>query len=109
MKTKLAFFTVMIACFAISSMSFAQPGHFAKTHPRRAQVNHRLANQNNRIHNEVKEGDMSKTQAATLHKDDRQIRGEERRMAAKDGGHITKKEQAKLNRQENGVSKQIGQ
>ncbi len=28
-------------------------------------------------------------------------------MAAKDGGHITKKDQAKLNRQENKVSKQI--
>ena len=28
-------------------------------------------------------------------------------MAAKDGGHITKRDQAKLNRQENKVSKQI--
>jgi hypothetical protein len=79
-----------------------------KDHPRREQVNNRLANQNRRIHNEVKEGEMSKAQAAQLHKEDRQIRGEERAMASQNGGHITKSEQKVLNQQENQVSKQIG-
>jgi hypothetical protein len=51
---------------------------------------------------------MSKAKAARLHRKDRKIRKEERRMAAKDGGHITKVDQQKLNRQENGASKQIG-
>jgi hypothetical protein len=77
------------------------------THPRREQVNNRLANQNQRIHQEVKQGDLSKAQAAKLHKDDRQIRKEERLMASQNGGHITKSEQRVLNQQENGVSRQI--
>lgn len=78
-------------------------------HPRREQVNHRLANQNARIHNQVKEGELSKAQAATLHKDDHQIRKEERAMASQNGGHITKLEQKTLNQQENRVSNKIGE
>jgi CRISPR/Cas system-associated endoribonuclease Cas2 len=79
-----------------------------KDHPRRTEVNKRLANQNQRIKKEVKEGEMTKGQAAKLHKEDRQIRKEERSMASQNGGHITKQEQKTLNQQENAVSKQIG-
>lgn len=81
---------------------------FQKTHPRREQVNERLKNQNKRIKDEVKEGDMTKAKAARLHNKDRQIRQEERDMAAQNGGHITKQEQKTLNQQENKVSGQIG-
>ena len=84
------------------------PTQWQKNHPRRAEVNARLANQNKRIHNEVKEGELSHAQAATLHKDDRQIRQEERDMASQNGGHITHSEQRTLNQQENAVSTQIG-
>ncbi|HME70442.1 MAG TPA: hypothetical protein VKM54_11325 [Myxococcota bacterium] len=80
-----------------------------KAHPRRTEVNARLANQNKRIKQEVKEGELTKQQAAKLHTEDHQIRQEERDMASQDGGHITKSEQKVLNQQENGVSKQIGQ
>ncbi len=79
-----------------------------KNHPRRTEVNKHLANQNKRIHQEVKEGDLTKTQAVALHKEDKQIRSEEHAMASQNGGHITKQEQATLNQQENAVSKQIG-
>lgn len=79
-----------------------------KEHPRRDQVNDRLANQNKRIHNEVKEGELTKNQAAQLHQQDHQIRQEERLMASQNGGHITKQEQKTLNQQENAVSKEIG-
>jgi hypothetical protein len=79
-----------------------------KNHPRRDQVNDRLHNQNKRIHQEVKEGDLTKAQASQLHKEDHQIRQEERDMASQNGGHITKQEQKTLNQQENQVSKQIG-
>jgi len=78
-------------------------------HPRRDEVNDRLANQDQRIHQEVKEGDLTKTQAAALHKDDRKIRQEERDMAHMDNGHITQLDQKALNQQENVVSKEIGQ
>jgi hypothetical protein len=80
-----------------------------KDHPRRTEVNHRLNNQNRRIHHEVKDGQINKRQAAQLHHDDHQIRGEERAMASQDGGHITGSEDRSLNQQENGVSRQIGQ
>lgn len=115
-KSKLLFAVLLASCAAVS---FAQPaatpggsaankGEWREHHPRRAQVNTRLAKQNRRIHQEVKEGDMSKAQAAKLHRDDRQIRQEERDMAAQNGGHITKSERRALNQQENQVSKQIG-
>ncbi|QRR07230.1 hypothetical protein FPJ27_12895 [Burkholderia sp. MS455] len=80
-----------------------------QAHPRREEVNQRLANQNRRIHHEVKEGEMSHAQAARLHRDDRKIRREERDMAAQDHGHITKSEQRVLNQQENAVGNKIGQ
>ena len=95
------FLTVGVADTALADTQWQ------KDHPRREQVNNRLANQNKRIQNQVKEGELTKSQAAALHKDDHQIRQEERDMASQNGGHITKGEQAVLNRQENGVSSQI--
>lgn len=107
--TKLTVSALMIAVAgAMAAPAFAGDGQWAKHHPRRAQVNERLANQNQRIHQEVKEGEMTKDQAKTLHQEDRQIRQEERAMAAQNGGHITRQEQKTLNQQENAVSKQIG-
>jgi hypothetical protein len=80
-----------------------------KAHPRREQVNNRLTNQNARIHQQVKEGDLTKQQAWQLHAQDHQIRQEERDMASQNGGHITKLEQSTLNQQENRVSQKIGE
>jgi len=99
---------VLVSAFAAASAGAMAETNWEKTHPRRDQVNDRLANQNKRIHNEVKEGELSKGQAAKLHKDDRQIRKEERLMAAQNNGHITKQEQRTLNQQENAVSAKIG-
>ena len=103
-------FVVGLVGAAASSAFAAVPKDttWQKNHPRREQVNNRLANQNKRIKHEVKEDDLTKSQAAALHKDDRQIRKEERLMASQNGGHITKQEQKTLNQQENAVSKQIG-
>ena len=78
-----------------------------KNHPRRTEVNKRLSNQNARINQGVKNGTLTQGQAAQLHKEDRQIRQEERDMASQNGGHITKQEQRTLNQQENKVSRQI--
>jgi len=86
----------------------ASAAAWRKDHPRRAEVNARLAHQNKRIKTEVAQGEMSKAKAAKLHKQDKQIRQEERDMASHNGGHITKREQAVLNAQENKASKEIG-
>jgi hypothetical protein len=80
-----------------------------QSHPRRDQVNDRLANQNGRITQERREGEITGSQAKTLHTEDHQIRQEERDMASQNGGHITRNEQQVLNQQENVVSRQIGQ
>jgi len=97
------------ASFAQSPASAPAGGAaWAKSHPRRAEVNTRLAHQNRRIKTEVAEGEMGRGRAAELHKEDHQIRLEERDMASQNGGHITKQEQRTLNQQEDRVSMQIG-
>jgi len=93
---------------AVAAPAMAQDGQWAKDHPRRVQVNKRLANQHKRVNQKVANGTMNQDTAATLKKEDHQIRQEERGMAAQNGGHITKQEQQTLNQQENAVSKQIG-
>ncbi|NNM68916.1 MAG: hypothetical protein HKM00_02905 [Gallionella sp.] len=105
---KAVFSAVLTSLIAVAATSAMAETKFEQNHPRRDQVNDRLQNQDRRIHHEVQEGEMSKQQARRLHKDDRHIRHEEQRMAARNGGAITKQEQNKLNRQENGVSRQIG-
>ncbi len=100
---------LVTALAAVMTTSALADTTWQQNHPRREQVNSRLGNQNARIHHQVKDGDLSKSQAATLHKDDRQIRGEERAMASQNGGHITKLEQQTLNQQENRVSNKIGE
>jgi hypothetical protein len=98
-----------IAAVAALALSFAGTAsaqtNWDSAHPRRVEVNHRLANQDRRIHHEVREGDMSHAEAARLHRDDRQVR----QMATHDGGHITRRKDYALNQQENHLSRQIGQ
>ena len=92
----------------ISAISASAETRWERNDPRRDQVNDRLANQNRRINQEVREGEISRSQARLLHQEDRAIRGEERTMAKFNNGHITPAEQRALNQQENAVSRQIG-
>ncbi|HTT04965.1 MAG TPA: hypothetical protein VMF64_06720 [Steroidobacteraceae bacterium] len=85
----------------------AQAGNWQASHPRRAEVNARLANQNRRIHADVRHGTLTHSQAHALHRDDHAIRQEERDMAHQNGSHISKPEQRVLNGQENAVSHDI--
>jgi hypothetical protein len=102
--------TVAAASFALSGVATNAMAEtqWQKDHPRRTEVNKRLNNQNKRIHNEVKSGQISKARAAKLHHEDHALRTEERTMASTDHSHITKTDQRALNQQENEVSKQIG-
>jgi len=107
MKTKIFFTTIaMIAFLGLSNSTFAQT-KWARHHPRRAEVNHRLANQDKRIDYKEDNGKMSKREANKIHNEDHQIRHEERAMASQNHGHITKQEQKTLNQQENHTSTQI--
>ena len=97
------------ALAGLATSALADETQWQKDHPRRTEVNSRLGNQNNRINNEEKSGQITKAQAHKLHSEDHAIRKEERTMASTNNGHITKSEQKSLNQQENQVSKQIGQ
>ena len=102
--------TAIVAVFAgTTTNGFAADTKWERHHPRREQVNNRLGNQHDRIAREVKEGEISKGEAAHLRREDRQIGQEERAMTNQNRGHLTKLEQQTLNQQENQVSKQIGQ
>jgi hypothetical protein len=106
MKSKLLFSALFVTFLGLANISMAQDG-FAKNHPRRAEVNQRLNNQDRRINHKMRSGDISKHQANRMHRRDHQIRHEERRMAYRHNGHITKHEQHRLNRQENHMNHRI--
>jgi hypothetical protein len=106
--TKIAIFAVATLVAGGAASSAYAESYWDATHPRRDEVNDRLANQNRRIDQERRDGQIGRDQARREHREDRGIRGEERRMASRDGGHITRRDQHILNHQENRVSHQIG-
>jgi len=106
MKSKLLFSALFIAFLAIANVSMAQDG-FPKNHPRRGEVNQRFKNQHHGIHERMRRGEISRRQAYHMHRRDHRIRQEERRMAYRHGGHVTKHEQYRLNRQENRLNRRI--
>lgn len=105
-RKHLGFAAVLVSLAGLAGTASAETT-WQKNHPRRTQVNHRLANQDKRIHQDVKNGTLTKAQASTLHHEDHQVRQEERDMASQNGGHITKGEQRTLNSQENKISSEI--
>ena len=76
-------------------------------HPRRVEVNHRLANLNHSIRHERAEGDLSARQARHLHARLHMIRLQERRFARHHDGHLTRVEQARLNHEASGTRAHI--
>src|SRR5579862_7694837 len=106
-KKTLTFAAAIVSLAALVGTTASAETTWQKNHPRRTQVNSRLNNQNRRIHQDVKNGTLTKGQAANLHHEDHQIRQEERDMASQNGSHITKGEDRVLNQQENAVSSQI--
>lgn len=112
MKTSTRAMMMLATIATVSTMLaapvFAGETQWQKDHPRREQVNDRLANQNQRITNERKSGKITKGQAQALRSNDKTIHGEEKAMASQDHGHITKTDQKALNQQLNQNSKAIG-
>ncbi len=106
-SVKLATAVFAGALVTMAGSAFAETS-WERNHPRRDQVNDRLANQSRRINHEYREGEITRGQARALHREDRQVRREERTMASLDGGHISRADQRALNQQENMISRQIG-
>ncbi|WP_448698741.1 hypothetical protein ACFGVR_17915 [Mucilaginibacter sp. AW1-3] len=107
MKAQILGISLMIAFFGITSTTFAQD-RFDRTHPRRAEVNSRLARQDARINHEARYHEISRAKAARLHREDSRVRRQEQRMAARDHGHLTARDKARLNHRENRISRRIG-
>ncbi len=101
-------FGTLVAAPVFAQTTTTNETQWQKDHPRRTEVNDRLKNQNKRITNEVKDGQISKAQAQNLRANDKTIHGEEKAMASQDNGHITKTDQKALNQQLNQNSAAIG-
>jgi hypothetical protein len=107
-STNLCILALSVVMVGGSIVSAAAETQWERNHPRRDQVNDRLENQNRRINQERREGEITRSQAKELHREDHAIRQEERTMARQNNGHITRAEQKALNQQENAVSRKIG-
>ena len=77
---RIAVLTASIALLA--GVGDASAETWAQSHPRRAEVNHRLAHQSHRINRELHKGEIHRSQARALHRQDRTVRGEEHFMAS---------------------------
>ena len=104
--------TVIAALSGLLLVGAAAPA-FAESawdrhHPRRDQVNDRIANQERRITQERREGELSRGQARALRQQERGVLAEERADARLHGGHITRAQQAQLNGDLNSISREIG-
>jgi hypothetical protein len=90
-----------------SNTSGAGPGVVDPGHPRVNQVNGREANQQRRIGNGVANGTLTSKQATHLEKRETAVQNREQADMAKHNGHLTKAEQAGINRQQNRISRSI--
>ena len=97
---------LVMAGASVTAASAETP--WQQDHAQRVEVNGRLANQDARIHQERRDGRISRFEAARLHRADYRIRMQERRFARHDHGHISRFERARLNHEENHVSRHIG-
>ena len=70
-------------------------------------IHQRKVNQQQRIHQGVKSGELTKHEARNLEKKEHALNKEERNMRKMDGGKLTKQDRKTLNQQQNQVSKQI--
>jgi hypothetical protein len=96
---------LMASVVLAGGTSFA--GEWQQHHPRRAEVNGRLGNQNARVRAGLRDDQLTRGEARQIRSEDTDIRDQERLYARDHDGHISKGEQHLLNQQENSVSKQI--
>jgi hypothetical protein len=110
MKHKLSLFLVVAA----GSLAFSVAAHADDTtspvdpgHPRVTEVQKRQANQQDRIGKGIENGSLTPKEAEHLEKNEARIESHKEADMAAHGGHLTKAEQHRLNRQENRASHRI--
>ena len=100
-------FMIVGSAAAQSNTSGAGPGVVDPGHPRVNQVNQREQNQQDRIANGMKNGQLTPGQAANLEKGEQRLENNEKKDMAKDNGHLTKQDQKQLNKEANHMSNKI--
>lgn len=88
----------------ITSTAPSFAGQWQRNHPRRTEVLRRDNNINGRLNADRGQLNGHYNQ---LKREDRSVRRQEQRDARMNGGHITKGEQNRLNREENHINNQI--
>src|SRR6202012_5513302 len=76
--TRSAIILALGAALSLAGMAGASAATWAQTHPKRVEVNHRLAHQDRRINHDLATGKITRHQAARLHREDRRARRDER-------------------------------
>src|SRR5437016_11095437 len=100
------------AFFAAALASLATPAFSQSATPTNAPVptiNQRKENQQDRIANGVKSGELTAGETKNLEKKESSLNQEERDMRKLDNGKLTASDRATLKQQQNQVSKQIYQ
>lgn len=72
-----------------------------------ATFNHREFNQQERIGQGFRSGEMTRGEARHVERQERAFRHEERNMRASNGGHLTRSDRRMLDRQQNHMSHEI--
>ena len=101
--TKLA----LAATILLSPVAILAQSTTTTTAPTSATINQRKENQQDRIAQGVKSGQLTAGETSRLEHQEAGINKEERGMRAQDNGHLTKADKALLNKQQNQESKRI--
>ncbi len=73
----------------------------------KGEVNRRLENQNDRINQGAKSGELTKNETKTLRTEEKGLRSEVKAERKANGGHLNKQEKQNFNRQLNRESREI--
>ena len=106
-RTSLALLALTTAAGVLGTNAFADP-MWDQAHQGRAEINHRIEHQHQRIDQAVHEGRMRPRKADRLRAVTENVRGQEQTMASRHGGHLTAPERGRLNHELDRNSAAIG-
>src|SRR5262249_51384153 len=98
--------TVMAGALAVS-VPKASADWFSRHHPRRAEVNRREENQQERIARGIRNGSLTPGEAQQLETQERALRNQEHQEVRTNGGFLTKQQTQQLNHEEDALSHEI--
>lgn len=99
---KLNAYVLSAVLLAVPAASFAQT-----TYNQRHDINGRRANQQTRINQGARSGQLTPHETAHLERQEHGIHSEERGMRSQDNGHLTTQDRHTLDRQQNQESRRV--